>query len=111
MLSGVSIGKVLMAGVMPGIVWALLFSITIMLIGKFRPARIPISPVSATWKERFVSLKLWWPIAVVAFCIFYGMYGGIFSPNEAAAVASFVLFVAYIMANIIRQKGRNGGKD
>ncbi len=105
MLSGVSIGKVLMAGVMPGILWAVLFSIAIMLIGKFKPAEIPLSPIHATWKQRFSSLKLWWPIAIVAFCIFYGMYGGIFSPNEAAAVASFVLFVAYIMANIIRHKG------
>jgi len=105
MLSGVSIGKVLMAGVAPGILWALLFSLTIMLIGRFKPAHIPISPIAATWRQRFVSLKLWWPIVIVAVTIFGGMYGGVFSPNEAAAVASFVLFAAYLMANVIRQKG------
>jgi tripartite ATP-independent transporter DctM subunit len=105
MLSGVSIGKVLMAGVAPGILWAVLFSLAIVLTGKFRPAQIPVSPIAATWGQRFGSLKLWWPIVIVAVTIFGGMYGGVFSPNEAAAVASFVLFVAYIMANIIRQKG------
>jgi len=104
MLSGLSTGKVLMAGVAPGILWALLFSLTIILIGQFKPAQIPVSPIPATWRQRIVSLKLWWPIAIVAFTIFGGMYGGVFSPNEAAAVASFVLFVVYLLANMVRQK-------
>jgi tripartite ATP-independent transporter DctM subunit len=41
---------------------------------------------------------------IVAVTIFGGMYGGVFSPNEAAAVASFVLFVVYLLANMVRQK-------
>jgi tripartite ATP-independent transporter DctM subunit len=105
MLSGLSTGKVLMAGVAPGILWALLFSLAIILIGKFKPDQIPISSIPATWRQRIVSLKLWWPIVIVAVTIFGGMYGGVFSPNEAAAVASFVLFVAYLFGNIVRQKG------
>jgi tripartite ATP-independent transporter DctM subunit len=104
MLSGVSIGKVLMAGVAPGLLWCLFFSLTIILIGKFKPSAIAVSLTPATWRQRFVSLKLWWPILIVAACIFGGIYGGVFTPSEAAAVASFVLFAAYVMANIIRRK-------
>ena len=40
MLSGVSIGKVLMAGVAPGIIWAVLFSLTILIAAKINPIRL-----------------------------------------------------------------------
>jgi tripartite ATP-independent transporter DctM subunit len=111
MLSGVSIGKVLMAGVAPGLVWCLFFSLTIILIGKFRPASIALSLTPATWRQRFASLKLWWPILIVAASIFGGIYGGVFTPSEAAAVASFVLFAVYIMANVLRRKAMDRQKS
>jgi len=111
MLSGVSIGKVLMAGVAPGLLWCLFFSLTIILIGKLKPSSIPVSLTSATWRQRFVSLKLWWPILIVAVCIFGGIYGGVFTPSEAAAVASFVLFTVYVMANILRKRAKDRQKS
>lgn len=53
MLSGESIGKVLMAGVAPGIMWAIFFSLTIILIGKMRPSSISVSPkpFGITWRQ------------------------------------------------------------
>jgi len=111
MLSGVSIGKVLMAGVAPGILWGLFFSLAIILTGKLRPSSIAHAPIRATWREKVVSLKLWWPIFIVAFCTFGGIYGGVFTPSEAAAVAAFILFVVYVVANIIRRKGQERRKS
>jgi C4-dicarboxylate transporter, DctM subunit len=111
MLSGVSIGKVLMAGVMPGIMWAILFSLAILVVGKLNPSSITYTAIHATWGERFRSLKLWWPILLVALCIFGGIYGGVFTPSEAAAVAAFILAGLYLFVNIIRKHGTERSKS
>lgn len=97
MLSGVSIGKVLMAGVFPGLLWATMFCLTISLLGKFRPSwmeaasKVKVAPL----KEKIKSLTAWWPIVIIAVVTFGGIYGGVFSPSEAAAVAAFLLIVIY----------------
>lgn len=108
MLSGISIGKVLMAGVAPGLLWCALFSLTVVMMGKIRPSYIsPPPPSTVTWRQRIVSLKLWWPIMIVATATFGGIYGGVFSPSEAAAVAAFILIVIYLTAVVLSKKGRD----
>jgi tripartite ATP-independent transporter DctM subunit len=52
---------------------------------------------SVTWSERIRSIKAWWSILVVSVTLFGGMYGGVFSPSEAAAVAAFILLVIYLL--------------
>jgi C4-dicarboxylate transporter DctM subunit len=107
MLSGVSIGKVLMAGVAPGLIWAGFFSLTIILMGKLRPSSIAALPRSSevTWREKIHSLIVWWPILLVAAITFGGIYGGVFSPSEAAAVAAFILIIAYFFLRILPNQG------
>jgi tripartite ATP-independent transporter DctM subunit len=103
MLSGVSIGKVLMAGVAPGIIWAAFFALTIVIIGRMKPSSIAVS-ISAsivTWREKLASILVWWPILLVAAITFGGIYGGVFSPSEAAAVAAFLLIVIYAFIRIL----------
>jgi tripartite ATP-independent transporter DctM subunit len=103
-LSGESVGKLLMAGVAPGIMLAFVFSITITIIGKIRPAMgisaTTIAP-SVTWRDRIISLKNWWSVAIVAFVIFGGLYGGVFSPSEASAAAAFLLLVIYLAVMLL----------
>ncbi len=99
-LSGVSIGKVLMAGIAPGILVTIAFSVAIILVGKIKPQWIQTDPdavYSPTWKDRIKSLKAWWSVSIVGVAIFGGMYGGIFSPSEAASVAAFLLAVIYFI--------------
>jgi C4-dicarboxylate transporter DctM subunit len=106
MLSGLSVGKVLMAGVAPGILWAILLSFVVIIIGKMRPTWISLShPPAAKWRQRIGSLVLWWPILLVAVITFGGIYGGVFSPSEAAAVAAFVLIITYLFVRIIFIRG------
>jgi tripartite ATP-independent transporter DctM subunit len=98
MLSGVSIGKLLMAGVAPGVLLAFFFSVTIVIVGKLRPESIRSADLtSATWAQRVRSLGSWWPIYLVAASIFGGIYGGVFSPSEASAVAAFVLLIVFLL--------------
>jgi len=106
MLSGESAGKILMAGVAPGLLWALAFGLTIIIMGKIKPSSIAMPKIpSVSWGKRIASLRLWWPIIVVAFVIFGGIYGGVFSPNEASAFAAFALFVLYFFINFLVKKG------
>ena len=98
-MSGVSIGKVLMAGVAPGVLVAIAFSLAIIITARINPNAIRDTgdKKSATWGERVRSLKSWWSIVIVSVTLFGGMYGGVFSPSEAAAVAAFVLLVIYLL--------------
>jgi tripartite ATP-independent transporter DctM subunit len=112
MLSGESIGKLLMAGVVPGVLWCLLFSGTIVLMGKIRPHSVPVSGgSSAPWRLRIVSLKYWWSVFIVAFVIFGGIYGGVFTPSEASAVSAFLLLIIYCAIVFRKKEKRREGRQ
>lgn len=112
MLSGVSIGKLLIAGIVPGILWTLLFCIAIGLYPKIRPQAIrppePRPPIPL--RRKLLSLRAWWPIFLSAGIIFGGIYGGVFTPTEASAVAAFVLFVIYLYRGFFRAQDRGLGE-
>lgn len=118
MLSGVSIGKLLIAGIVPGLLWAVLFCINIIIamrsLGRKEAAndkasRIPLP--QATWHEKLASLRYWWPILVVGLVIFGGIYGGIFTHTEAAAVSSFILIILYFGTIFIQRRNAKGSRE
>lgn len=83
-----SIGKLLIAGVFPGLLTALFYSVGIIGWVKFDPEVAPlISPYS--WRERFLSLKELWPVLVLIILVIGGMYSGFVTATEAAAVGAF----------------------
>jgi TRAP-type C4-dicarboxylate transport system permease large subunit len=92
--------------------WALIFSLTIILIARFLPTWIQDTTAQApstTWLEKILSLRLWWPVIVSGAIIFGGIYGGVFTPTEASAVAAFVLFIYYLFRSLFLKKGNNNG--
>jgi C4-dicarboxylate transporter DctM subunit len=96
-LSQDSVGKLLIAGVTPGLVLALFYSVTIYFIAKFRPNLVPPpfqKPVG--WGQKLRDLKGLWPVAVVIAITFGGIFGGVFSPTEAGAITTFVVLVLVI---------------
>ncbi|GHC34405.1 TRAP transporter large permease [Aidingimonas halophila] len=81
-VSGTSIGELFIAGIGPGLLILLLFSIYCVIYAIF--AKVPTEPKSS-WGERLSAIRqaLWplgFPVLIVG-----GIYGGIFSPTEAAA--------------------------
>ncbi|MGI5971894.1 MAG: TRAP transporter large permease [Oscillospiraceae bacterium] len=92
----VSIGKVLIGGLMPGLLLTLLFSIYIYVAVKLDPKKAPLSQKS-TWKERFVALPRNWDFAVIILIIIVGIYTGIFSATEAGAVSSAAIIIILII--------------
>lgn len=95
-IAGESIGKLFVAGILPGLLLSVLLGIIIYIWCKIKPSIAPPSPKSS-WKERLIGLKGIWEIFVIALIVIGGIWGGIFTPNEAAGVGCvFTLIVALI---------------
>jgi C4-dicarboxylate transporter DctM subunit len=87
-LCEVSIGKLFMAGIIPGILEAVFYMITIWIMCKWRPHLGPPGE-STTIKQKVVSLKGTWAMLVLFVLVMGGIYMGIFTPTEAGAVGAF----------------------
>lgn len=83
-----SIGKLLIAGIIPGILLTIIFMLIIYVSVLINPSLAPRSNLKFTWKEKFVSLKSTiWFISLFVLVI-GGMYIGIFSPTESAGIGA-----------------------
>ncbi|MBU0642297.1 MAG: TRAP transporter large permease subunit [Alphaproteobacteria bacterium] len=86
----VSITKLLIAGVLPGLLTAAVYTTMIILRAKLDPKIAPPVTIDAEvegtiWRARWASLIPVWPVLVLIFGIIGGLYGGIFTPTEAGA--------------------------
>lgn len=103
-LGEVSIGRLFIAGIIPGILLAAMLAATAILICVRKPALGP--PVTdVTWRDRFSSLKRVWPIIVIMLSILGSIYLGIASPSEAAAVGCVVVFIINVVFFNVRWQG------
>ena len=96
-----SIGKLFMAGVLPGLLLAGLFIATIMIITARNPKAGPAGP-KTSFIEKIVSMKGTWPTVLLFLLVLGGIYMGIFTPTEAGAVGAFgaiVITTAYRRLN------------
>lgn len=84
----VSIGKMLIAGIVPGVLLGLLYISYILVIGYVRPEMIPAREDirRASWGEKFASLKTLILPAMIIIMVLGSIFFGIATPTEAAAV-------------------------
>jgi len=86
------IGKLFMAGIVPGILAMAMYVMTIAIIVKLRPDWLPGGEMKP-WSERFKDLKnVWAPLVLFVFVI-GGLYGGFFTPTEAGGVGASGAFI------------------
>lgn len=103
----VSVGRMFLAGVIPGIIAGLMLMMGIYIWAKVKG--LPSQPW-AGWREVFEAGKeASWGLFLIVI-ILGGIYGGIFTPTEAAAVAAIY---AFIIANFVYRdmgplRGENG---
>ena len=83
-----SLAQLYAAGLIPGLVLTALLIGVIWTMGRLRPGWMPVTP-SMSWRERVSALADVWKLAILFFLAVIGIYLGLFSPTEAAAVASF----------------------
>ncbi|MEY4677193.1 MAG: hypothetical protein RLZZ470_1700 [Pseudomonadota bacterium] len=90
------IGKLFMAGIVPGILAMLMYVLTIVIIVKVRPDWLPRGE-HKSWGERFAGLKdVWAPLVLFVFVI-GGLYGGFFTPTEAGGVGATGAFLLGVL--------------
>ena len=84
-----SIGKLLMAGILPGILLTGLYMLTIYFMCTVKPEMGPSAGIKFSMKERIKSLKNIWSLLILFLLVIGGIYSGIFTPTEAAGIGSF----------------------
>ena len=84
-MTGTSIGKLLIAGILPGLVSAFMFMGSVMIRASINPSLAPVIP-EMTWKERTSSIKGIWGILGIATTVLGTIYAGLCTPTEAAAI-------------------------
>jgi len=82
-----SIGKLFIAGLVPGILEALLYMATIVIICRINPALGPAGP-KVPFKEQVISIKSLWSVAILFGLVMGGIYFGLFSPTEGAGIGA-----------------------
>jgi tripartite ATP-independent transporter DctM subunit len=90
--SGESVGKLLIAGVIPGILSSIIYITLIILSIKLSPSLAPRTE-GFSWKEKLISLKKIWGIIVIFTLVMGSIYLGLATPTEAGAVGAFGTFV------------------
>lgn len=86
-----SIGRLFIAGVLPGLLLTGLFLVAVSLVARFRPAEGPAGPRSTLEERLKASVRAIAIIAIILLTI-GGIYAGVFTPVEAAGVgATFAL--------------------
>jgi tripartite ATP-independent transporter DctM subunit len=94
-LTTTSVGAMFAAGVLPGIMVAILCIITIVILCKIRPGYAPPT-CSYTWGERFRSLKGLIGVVFLFGVVLGGMFSGYFSVAQASAIGSFLAMLLCI---------------
>lgn len=103
LLAQQSIGKLFMAGVIPGILEVVIYSITILVLCRINPRLGPPGP-QTTMREKASSLKNVWLMIGLFTLVLGGIYMGVFTPTEAGAVGAFgAIAIALIGRRLTRK--------
>ena len=104
MLTEVSIGKLFIAGILPGIMFTGILITMITIQCRLNPKLGPRGSVTP-WKERIISIKDVWAVALLILIVLGGLYGGFFTPTEAGAIGAFGALVIGFARRRLKLKG------
>jgi C4-dicarboxylate transporter DctM subunit len=102
-LTNVSLGRLFIAGIIPGIILALMLGALPVILCARNPSLGPVG-ASVTWAERFSSLKKIWAVALIFVFILGSIYLGIATPTEAGGIGAFVVLVIAVLFYRLRWK-------
>ena len=100
-----SIGKLFIAGIIPGILLMLFYMLAIYLVIRKNPKMGPAGEKS-TWRQRISSLRGGLLEVLIVFCISLGgLFAGWFTPTESGAVGAASLLVIAVLRKKLTLKG------
>ncbi len=97
MLTEQSIGKLLISGILPGILLSLAFIMIIIVQVRMNPSLAPVNPEEVSLKEKLIALKGIWETVLVFVIVMGGIYLGFINPTEAGAIGAFALFIIVLL--------------
>jgi tripartite ATP-independent transporter DctM subunit len=104
MLTEQSIGRLLISGIIPGLMLAGAFIGILYVWVKFNPNSALSRPEGVSWKEKISALKGIWETVVIFLLVIGGIYTGLFTPTEAAGVGATLIFLMAIWKRKLTSK-------
>ena len=92
-----SIGKLLIAGTLPGLLMAALFAAVIYIRVRRDPSIAPVE-LPAPMREKVRALRPVWAVVFIFVLVMGGIYQGFFTPTEAAAVGAFISLIVSVVS-------------
>ena len=101
LLTQQSVGKLLLAGVIPGLITAAAYVLCVMVLVRVRPDMAPQTTERTSWGEKFRALKPVWSILLLSFIIVGGIYTGAVPPSAAGSVgAAGAIVITVLMGRL-----------
>lgn len=98
MLTGNSVGKLLISGIVPGVIGAALIMLMVAIRCWIDPSQYGSRTSERTpWKTRFASIPRAWGLVFIAVVVMGGLFAGVFTPTEAGSIGAFAAFLAVIV--------------
>jgi C4-dicarboxylate transporter DctM subunit len=107
MLSEVSIGKLFVAGIIPGLLLSVVYSVGIYLMAWFKPELVggKVQEVKKWDKQDLKTIVKPWGLVALMLLVLGGIYGGFFTPTEAGAVGAFGALLLVLLKGKMSKKG------
>jgi len=99
-----SVGKLLLAGLVPGLLLAFAYSVTVLVLVRLDPILAPVVDMKVSWTERLSALGKVYDTVIVFVVAVGGIYSGLFTPTEAGAVGATLLLVVALAKRKLRWK-------
>jgi C4-dicarboxylate transporter DctM subunit len=92
-LTETSIGRLFLAGILPGLAMAIGFMVYIFMHCKIRSDLVPVETESASWGVILLNVLKVWPLAFLIVAVMGSILMGFATPTEAAAVGAFASII------------------
>ena len=100
-----SLGRLMIAGIVPGLLSAALYIVTVALMVRYKPSLAPAALPKAPLRERVAALNGVWIVTALFFGLMGGIYLGIFSPTAAGAIGAAVALIVVLVRRRLSRSG------
>lgn len=100
MITGISVGRTLIAGILPGLLVGALLIVTLLIIGKINPQLMPKSAIKLSRKEILSALPKFIPVGVIFLVVVGGIYAGWFPPSVGGAIGTLAVFIYGLITKV-----------
>jgi len=107
-----SVGKMLMAGILPGILSNLLYCLTVIAVSRLIPSWIPYPDKNEkySWADIKKHLPWIWPLPILMLLVLGVIYLGLCTPSEAAAVGASLAIAICIILTLLKSRYQSNDK-